>query len=388
MKRITILITVFVLMTGAANAQNQEQDFYTLQFNTQATVSGKLRIVQNAAAEGTTTEFFAYALDVLVKMQPGIRETSEVKAADDLALLLAAKLGEAEYSAAGPNLWRTVDNFANPLVKAEALNALGKVQAMDFLPQVIQTLSDLNTEPGQDSQGRERIAFGAISSLEEYKDSSGYLPVFLASVGWYSDRVKSKAKNAMPKILENPTDPLISVITSSSYTYTIKYSALQVLEASQVTSRQKAQGAVAALGEAWRNVTNIGTQRTILINIRKLSLDMIRRYGTEDANVYPLLERSYREGSDEQEQISALAALSALASDDSARILSNFLNDMNTRVARGTLTREDERMVRVIIPALGDTGRPLARNALRRVLQEDWTGTVQRLAQDALKKIP
>jgi hypothetical protein len=122
--------------------------------------------------------------------------------------------------------------------------------------------------------------------------------------------------------------------------------------------------------------------------MRKLSLSMIRRYGTEDANVYPYLEKCYREGSDQEEQIASIAALSALASDDSARILSAFLMDINTRLARGTLTQEDERMVRVIIPALGHTGRPGARNALRATLQADWTSTVLVLAQDALKKIP
>ncbi|MDR2661944.1 MAG: hypothetical protein LBC31_02990, partial [Treponema sp.] len=240
---------------------------------------------------------------------------------------------------------------------------------------------------GEDPLVREQVAYGAITALEEYKDSSGYLPVFFVTTGWYSVRLKDKAKEALPKIMDNPTEPLLSVIKSSSYNYAVKYGALQTLEASDVTTQQKSQGAVASLTEVWRTSTNTVSQRSILANTRKLALGMIRRYGTEDTNVYPLLERSYREGVDEEEQIAAIAALSALATDDSARRLSSFLNDMNTRLARGTLTKEDERMVRVIIPALGNTGRPLARNALRAVLQADWTGAVQRLAQDALKKI-
>jgi hypothetical protein len=211
--------------------------------------------------------------------------------------------------------------------------------------------------------------------------------VFFVSTGWYTDRLKSRAREALPKIMDNPTEPLLSVIRSSSYNYAVKYGAIQTLEAADVTTQQKAQGAVASLAEAWRTSTNMVSQRSILASTRKLSLSMIRRYGTEDTNVYPLLERCYREGIDTEEQISAIAALSALATDDSVRRLSAFLYDMNTRLARGTLTAEDERLVRVIIPALGNTGRPLARNALRSVLQADWTGAVQRLAQDALKKI-
>jgi hypothetical protein len=188
--------------------------------------------------------------------------------------------------------------------------------------------------------------------------------------------------------MDNPSEPLLSVIKSSSYSYAIKLTALQTMEASDVTTQQKAQAAVAALSEAWRTNTNTVTQRSTLMTTRKLSLSMIRRYGTEDTNVYPLLERCYREGADQEEQISAIAALSALATDDSARRLSSFIYDINVRLARGPLTQEDERMIRVIIPALGNTGRPIARNALRSVLQADWTGAVQRLAQDALKKIP
>jgi hypothetical protein len=207
-------------------------------------------------------------------------------------------------------------------------------------------------------------------------------------VGWYSDRIKARAREALPNIMENPTEPLISVIRGSPYSIPVKYGALQVLEASQVTTQQKAQGAVAALAEAWRANPNLAQQRSTIILMRKLSINMIRRYGTEDANVYPLLERSYREAADTEEQITVVATLGALASDDSARILSGFLTDINNRLARGTLNQEDERMVRVIIPALGDTGRPAARQVLRATLQADWTGTVPRLAQEALRKIP
>ncbi|MCL1815287.1 MAG: HEAT repeat domain-containing protein [Treponema sp.] len=389
MKRIITLITVFAVISGVLIAQDQQEpDFFTGQFNAQETMTGRLRVVQNAAADGVGTDFFAHALDTVLTYFPNVQSANETKAADDLALFLSAKLGEAQHTASGRNLWRVVDTFTNPLVRAEALASMGKVQAVDFFPQVIQLLSDLNLEPGQDPISREQVAYGAVIGLEEYKDSDGYLPVFLASVGWYSDRVKNKAREALPNIMDNPTEPLLSVIRSSSYNYATKYGALQTLEASEVTTQQKSQGAVASLSEAWRSSTNVVTQRTILVNTRKLSLNMIRRYGTEDANVYPLMERSYREGSDEDEQIAVIQALSALATDDSARLLSVFLNDINTRQARGTLTREDERLVRVIIPALGNTGRPLARNALRRVLQEDWTSTVQKLAQDALKKIP
>ncbi|MDR2314019.1 MAG: hypothetical protein LBE02_05745 [Spirochaetaceae bacterium] len=388
MKRIIAIVFIFSIMLGSLNAQDQEKDFYTLQFDELDTIQGKMGVVQNAIADGeATAEFFAHALDTLLREYANLSRATEFKTADDMAQLLASRLGEAQYTDAGPNLWKVVETFSNPLVRAEALASLGKVQAADYIPHVVQVLSDINIEPGEDPLVREQVAYGAITGLEEYKDSSGYLPVFFVTTGWYSDRLKNRAREALPKIMDNPTEPLLSVIRSSSYNYAVKYSALQTLEAADITTQQKSQGAVASLTEAWRTSSNTVSQRSILTSTRKLSLNMIRRYGTEDTNVYPLLERCYREGVDEEEQIAALSALAALATDDSARRLSSFLYDMNTRLSRGTLTKEDERMVRVIIPALGNTGRPLARNALRSVLQADWTGAVQRLAQDALKKI-
>ncbi|MDR1507487.1 MAG: hypothetical protein LBI67_10345 [Treponema sp.] len=386
--RIALLLVLASLVVLAA-VFAQELDYYAQQFDSMDTVRDQLGIVRLAAedADSGGAEFYAHALDRLLAEYPTISLNNEIRYADDMAKILCQKLGEAGYTEAGSNLWRVVESFSDPLVKAEALRALGRVQAVDQLPMVIQLLTDINNAPNEDRLNQEQIAFGAVESLEAYKDSSGYLPVFFASTGWYSDRVSDRALRALPNIMDNPTEPLVSVIRSSSYNYGTKYAALQVLEASGVTAQQKASGAVASLAEAWRSFTNPVGQRSILTNTRKLALSMIRRYGTEDTNVYPLLERCYREGADEEEQIAAIAALAALATDDSARRLSGFLLDINERLRRGTLTREDERIVRVIIPALGNTGRPLARTALRSVLNLDWTGTVQRLAQEALKKI-
>jgi HEAT repeat protein len=391
MKHITIalLLGSLTLSVVPAALVAQDLDFYTQQFDSVDTVRDQLGIVRSAAEDGSATaEFYAHALNRLLAEYPNVTGSNEKKNADDMAKLLSQKLGEAEYTDAGPNLWRVVENFFDPLVKAEALRALGRVQATNLLPQVIQLLTDINNAPSADRLNQEQIAFGAVEGLEAYTDSSGYLPVFFTATGWYSDRVKQRARQALPNIMENPTEPLVSVIKSSSYNYSIKYTALEILESSDITAQQKATGAVASLAEAWRAATNLVGQRSILANTRKLALKMIRSYGTEDTNVYPLLEKSYREGIDNEEQIAALSALSALATDDSARRLSAFLGDMNTRLRDGVLSTEDWNMVKVVITALGNTGRPLARDALRSVLTLDWTGTIQMAAREALKKIP
>lgn len=386
MKKLITLLVIFGIFSGAIYAQDSDYNLQSL--NDQPTIKGKLGIVQHAVKEGTgTTEFYSIALDMLIKLYPNVEGNSETKAADDMAQILCAHLGEAKHTASGLNLWRVVENFTNPLVRAEALSALGKAQATAFIPQVCLLLSDLNLEPGKNPAQREQVAYGAVVSLEEYKDARGFLPVFFVTTAWYTKRVKDRAREALSKIMSNPSEPLIGVIKSSEYNYSIKYTALQTLETSDVSTQEKAQGAVAALAETWRTSTNIVGQKSILVSTSKLALNMIRRYGTSDATVYPNIDKSYRQGADEEEKIAALLALSALASDEAVRLLSGYLYDMNTRQDRGSLTKNDERLIRVIIPALGNTRKPAARDALRTVQQKDYTGTVQGLAQDAIKKL-
>jgi hypothetical protein len=388
MKRIFFAFAALV-MTAAVQVYAQDMDFYNRQFDAAETVKDQLEITREVASANRdgAGAFYLRALNVLLTQHQRITAPLEKTYADDMAKILCQKIGESGNAAPGQNLWRVVQNFENPLVKAEALRALGKVQAVDLLPQVVQLLNDLNNAPLQDRLNQEQIAYGAVEGLEAYKDSAGYISVFLASTSWYSERVKDRAKQALPNIIDNPSDPLISILKSSSYSYSVKYQALQVLEGSDVTTQQKAAGAVASLADVWNSSTSVSGQRATLAMNRKLSLGMIRRYGTEDSNVYRLLERSYKEGYDEEEQIAALSALSALASDDSVRLLSSFLADMTMRMRNGMLTREDERLIRVIIPALGNTGKASARMPLQTVLNNDWTSAVKVLARDALKKI-
>ncbi|MDR2111276.1 MAG: hypothetical protein LBP32_08195 [Spirochaetaceae bacterium] len=384
-----IVIGVLAAISTALFAQSEELEMYTYLYNEALTGVDRLGVLQNAADANLSgsEEFFAHALGRLLEEYPNIRSNNEKAAADATARLLAKVLGEKKYTAAGLNLWRTVEVFSNSLVKADALIAMGQAGATELLPQVIQLLSDLNTKPSDDRETGERIAYGAILSLENYKDPAGYLPVFFASVGWYSERIKNQAAASLPVLLADPSEPLTSVIKSSGYSYEVKYQALRTIENSEVTTRSKAAVAVTAYSEAWRAATSDTRQRIILANTRKLAISMIRRYGTDDAAIYPLLERSYTGGLDEEEQFGAVMALAALGTDDAARLLSNFLMAINTNLRRGILTQGDERMVRVVIPALGATGRSLGAPALREVLTSDWTNAVKNLANEALKGI-
>jgi hypothetical protein len=348
-------------------------------------------------------EFYARALKRLVTDYPTILRsapTVEKIAADDLGQILAALVGDEKYNPAAPDLWAIEQASSSPFVKAEALMSLGKLRAVEFLPQVVRVLADLNAAPPlgrEEADSKGRIAIGAIIALEKFRDPSGYLPVFFMSVGAYPDRVKAQATRSLVVILEDPSEILTNqVIKSASYAPSVKFQALQTIENANVPGASKSVAAVASLSEGWRAATNDIRQRTEIGRMRKVSIDMVRRYGSSDAAVYPLLERSYKEGLDDDEKLLSIQTLAVLATEDSVKLLNSFLMLINGRLSSGTNNRTDETMIREIIPAIGNAApnisgqvRESAKSALRATRDTvPWPNAVKNLANDALQKIP
>jgi hypothetical protein len=394
MKR--ILIPVLLVFTGLILfAQSEEVAVWSGMFDSANTIEEQFVYIKNVSDSNLSSaeEFYAKALRRLLEQFPNLSTRSELDTADAAARILVTRLGEAKYAAAAGDIWQTVEYFSNALVKADALVALGQTGNKAYLPQVVQTMKDLNSRPQADRDMRERyerIAYGAILSLENYQDPLGYLPVFFASTGWYAERIKNQASISLPNIMDDPTEPLLEVIKSPEYTNEIKDLALRTSERSQSSEENKARVAVGALTEGWNAPTNDVHQRQILAQMRKLALSMIRRYTTTDTAVYPQLDKSYNNG-DMDEKLAALQAFSALASEDSARLVSGYLRNIHQRRLSGTLTTSDEQLVRVIIPVLGNigsTGRSQSRPILLLVQQSpEWTNAVKNLAAEALRAI-
>jgi hypothetical protein len=394
MKRVLIFLVV-ILIGPALFAQSEELELYSMLFDSTETIEEQLVFVRIVADGGYTgaEEFYAKALNRLIIQYPNLYVRSELDAADTEALILASKLGEAGYAPAASNLWQTVVYFSNSLVRAEALMALGRTGNTAFLPQVIQLLESINIQPLSDREASERaenVASGAIVALENYGAPEGYLPVFFAYTGWYSQRVRNLAFGVMSHLMDDPTVPLLEVVNGSSYGYEVKHTALKVSEASSSNEENKARVAVAALSEGWRNRGNDIRQRTELTEMRKLALRMIRLYGTQDSSVYARLDQSYREG-DMDEKLAVLQVLNTMPTQESVQLLSGYLRDIHGRRLSNALTANDEQLVRVIIPALGNVGN-VARSVSRPILilvqnAPSWSSAIQRLAADALSRI-
>ena len=394
MKKV-IITCLFVLAGSLCFAASDELEMYAYLYDGAPTHEGQLALLQTMAESKITGagEFYAKAFGALVKDYQNIKGANEKLYAENQAILLASLLGQEKYAAAADDLWRAYITFSDTLVKAETLMSLGKIRASQFLPQVIKVLNDLNEAPVKDRLSGERVAFGAIISLEKYGDISGYLPVYFASKSWYNDRVKNQALRSLQIISADPTDYLISVIKSAGYKYDQKLAALQAVDASNVSGDSKSKTAVAAFTVGWEASTTNISERSQLRNIRMLSMDMIRANGCSDNSVYPLLAKSYTQYSDrtdgeEQECYSAINTLSTLATEEAAQRLSGFLMNLNDKQKSGNVRQKEEQLVRKVIPAIGAAKQAVARPVLNAVVALGWIETVKNLARQALQQIP
>ncbi|MDR2305023.1 MAG: HEAT repeat domain-containing protein [Treponema sp.] len=410
-KRIFVVFTLVVFFSAALYAASPELDVYIDQFRTSRTTVMQLGVV-NSVVEARlpdAQEFYLYAFGELVRRYQNISGAMELHAADEMAIILAQQLGQGKNEAAGSDLWRAQEMYKSGQVKRNLIEALGMIGDAEALPKVAQLLQDLNFQPHVADGDEEAVtALGAIIALESYGDPVGYLPVYFASKGWYRGDIKKRAETALTglKLEGDSSGPLLSIIQMPGYPYASKLQALQVIEGAQeIPDDSKSKVSAAALNEGWKYQTQSPRDRRDLASMRLLAINMIIKYGTDDPAVYPLLEKSFKEGIFPDEQIGngearsngitrggAINALVKLKSDESARLLESFLTLLNTKRKDNNLIRnpvnDDYARTRVVIVALGNVGKSSSRTVLNGVISAGWEGWIQNLARQSLGKLP
>jgi hypothetical protein len=407
MKR-TISVILMGLI-GFAAFCDDELDFYKQQLDNAHTAVDQLSILQLARGPAdkddpdkypeeiaSAGELYAYALGRVLQMYSNLKGQKDLNAANDSFRLIAKGLTEDQKDGdpnLGQNLWRVVKLVPDPLVKMEVIQAVGRIKADEMLPRVIQILKDTTSAPYDNRIAGERIAYGAIDALKNFGDPSGYLPVFFALNGWYSNSLKKVADQALPEIIEDPIEPLTEVLHNGAYNLEEKYAALRAIEEKSKDESAKGKAAIAALYEGWRGYPVTPKMQKEAIKLRKLAIDMIARYGIDGAEddekkqAYSLLERSYRFGVDTEEHLGVVKALGNLATEESANLLSAFIAVLNSNLERGIVNQQDERYMRALLPALGSTGQASGKPVVRHALSLDWSSGVHQVAQKALDNL-
>jgi hypothetical protein len=388
-------------------AQSANMSYYTDEFNrATATFVSRLRILENVRDANLSDigEFYADALKTVLIKIPDIKTREDSEASEAAARMICQALAAEKYAAAATDLWQLaqysdiIRDTNDGLTMQEALVALGQTGDITFVPHIVQTLDDLNTQQTSDVETRRRVqraVAGCISALEALHEIAGYRPVFFAYVGWYDLSIRNMAYDALPNIVDDPGDVIIGIIRDSSNNPSVKLRVWEEMLRTNAPDSSKAKVAAVALDVGWNYQTSDPALQRDAKSMRMSAIDAISLLGTAEDSVYLNLDKSYTSNfvnnvPDYDEIRKTINALTALKTDNAVALLYKYLRDLNERRRSGVWGNKERQMMQLIVPALGATGTQSddVRQLLTTITNsQDYTGTEQNWARDALRRI-
>lgn len=320
---------------------------------------------------------------------------NEVEAKVRLATALIQELGDLKESAAADLIFQVYRDTQNyPLLRSEAVMALGKMRATEYLPNLVRDLADINLQPNRDKAvAQEILAFGLVQSLATMRDARGYEPVFFASIGWYSPlrKVKETARSMLKIMVDDPSEPLLAIVQTQPSTDS-KLAALRAEAESRAPDAGKAKVAMAALEVGVTTIPNTVVEGTQLADLRKEALKLLIQAKDRSPQAVVLLRQQYKTAAlarETSEILSVLQALGTNATAEALAFLSELMGGFNVRAGTpGLLTDFDIQQVRTILQAFKVAGSPAARPVLIEAQYTGYTPAVQRDIKSVLEGLP
>jgi len=330
----------------------------------------------------------------LVSRRIELGNGNEVEVKVRLATGIIQELGDLKEVAAADQIFqvfKTVTDY--PFLKAEAAMALGKIRAVDYVPDLVRALSDNNLPPERDKASAEEIvSFGLVQALATMKDARGFEPVFFTSIGWYGPqrKVKETSSDMLKTMVDDPTDSLLKILQSQTQP-TNKLRALEAEDRSKAPDPRKAEVALASLEDGVRAVSNDVVELTQWSDLRKKALALLVQTKDKTPAAAALFRQQYKTAAlarDNSEILSVIHALGVNGSPESVAFLIELMSGFNVRAATpGLLTDFDVQQVRTILQAFRTAASPAARPALLEA-QYLYTPAVQRDIKAVLAGLP
>jgi len=303
---------------------------------------------------------------------------------NNLKVLIISELGDLRAVEAAPVIFTVMKETKDPYLKGGALIALGKTGARQYAREIALILRNLVLYRGN-AVGEEAIAFGCIVALERLSEPVGYMPVFLALNSGFSRKIKKAAADALPNILEDPTEVLLDVVENES-SVQLKLAALQAENMSDAPVANKVSVASEAINQGlYSNTSNI-KDIAMFRELRLLALEMFITYETAYIVAVPLIEKVLYLDHDLSETIYALEALSAMPDKEAVQALTRFLAFQNNRQLAG-ITPRDNRVVIATIRAIKNAKNKAGSEELLRAKYAGYPAVVGREADKALRSL-
>jgi hypothetical protein len=328
--------------------------------------------------------YLADALDWALAARSAIKAGPERETYERFTRILLKCLGDWRYTNAAASVMRAVDDSPDPLTKSEALVALGSMRATEFAERISIMLRDLNNQPTADRDAGEKIAFGCVIALERMRSPLGFSPLFFASEGWYSKRVRDQADRSLPLVLEDPSEAISALIAIETPPRMIR--ALELEFRSKATSDAKAKVAVLALSRGITYSPRNKIEQNQLSELRVRAMTVLAASANGLSAALDVAE-AYRIGSTD-ERLAALKALGADKAPAATLALRDIILALNSAQKAGLVDETRNLLMRAALQnASINAGKDLL-PALQTVLINDgWSSGVLTLATAAQKAL-
>ena len=390
MKRISTigLMALLLVSTGTSALFGDEMtEVYRLIYQQSTNLQDRYNAIEDLIAldDRTVAPILVDAIEELVRTQDNYKTATDRTLYGRMVQLVAKGLGKYKAIDSAPFLWDVVQQVNDPLAQSESLIALGQMRALDYAERIAKMLSDLNLTPTVDPDAGEKLAFGCVVALAKLKDVQGFAPVFYASDGWYSQRVKQLAIKLLPDITVDPTDPVTTLIKNESAAR--KSRALQLEIASTAPADRKIGTAILALSTGHlQSDPNRLTDAKNFSDFRKIALRALIQLGAKDPSAVDPELKSFTDGFDTEEKLLGIQALGVNGTDAAAKDIAAQLRRLNDEVSNGLLDENRARMAKAAIAAAAASKNPLVRPVLILVANTNqWSGSVMNDANAALK---
>lgn len=317
------------------------------------------------------------------------RAITEKKQMIKLAKLVVRELGELKATSSAPLVYEIIKITDDPLLKADAIVALGNMRAVKYVDDIAFILRNNNMRPlegSSDVEFESKVSYSCIAALDRFKSIEGYSPVFFASIGWYDQRVRFFADKVLKTIVENPVESLLPIIINGNNRE--KEKALKEVSVCKAPSEDKNRAALEALKQGFENLPENLTDGLVLTAIRKNAIKVLYVNRSKNVEDVYFLSQSVTKGYDFEEKAYGIRTLALNNTDEAIEALSRILADFNQRNADGVgITYEEENVIREIIDALGSSGKQSALGVLSEVQFSGYTNSIIRKSKEAIKKL-
>ncbi|HUW69683.1 MAG TPA: hypothetical protein VMX33_05570 [bacterium] len=325
--------------------------------------------------------YVADALDWVLAARSAIKRGPEAETYERLTRVLLKSLGDWHYTNAAASVMRTVDDSPDALTKAEALIALGSMRAVEYAERISLMLRDLNNQPTADSDYGEKVAYGCVLALERMRSPIGFAPLFFASEGWYSRRVREQAERSLSLVLDDPSDAISSLLSVETPPRMVK--ALDLELRSKAPAEAKTRVAALALSRGVIVSPGNRTEQNQLAELRSKAMNALASTASAGVSTAADVAEAYRIAATD-ERLMALKALGADKSGPAAVVLRDIILALNADQKAGLVDETRNTLMRAALQnAARNAGKELAPAIQSVLLNDGWSSGILTLASEA-----